>query len=53
MVADFNRDGKPDVLWRNGVTGQNIVWYLNNATYVSYAWVLTNADLNWKIGQQQ
>jgi hypothetical protein len=51
--SDFNGDGKPDVLWRNTTTGENIIWYLNNAAYVSYAWVLTVADLDWKIGQQQ
>jgi len=34
------------------VTGQNILWYLNGATRVGSAWVLTNADPNWQIGQQ-
>jgi hypothetical protein len=29
------------------------VQYMNGAAYVSDAWVLTNADLNWKIGPLQ
>ena len=25
-AADFNSDGKPDILWRNFATGANMVW---------------------------
>ncbi len=32
-VADFNSDGKPDILWRNSSTGQATVWYMNGATW--------------------
>jgi hypothetical protein len=53
VVADFNGDGKPDVLWRHSVTGENILWYLDGAARVGYEWVLTNADPNWQIGQRQ
>ena len=35
--CDFNGDGKPDILWRNKSTGQNIVWLMNGATYSNYA----------------
>jgi len=28
-IADFNADGKPDVLWRNTATGLVAVWYMN------------------------
>ena len=27
--ADFNRDGKSDVFWRNGSTGQTVEWQMN------------------------
>ena len=32
--ADINRDGAPDLIWRNSATGQNVVWYLGRTTYV-------------------
>jgi FG-GAP-like repeat len=28
-IVDFNGDGNADLLWRNNVTGQNVIWYLN------------------------
>jgi uncharacterized delta-60 repeat protein len=32
--ADFNRDGKDDILWRNSVTGRSLVWFMNGQTKV-------------------
>jgi hypothetical protein len=32
-VADFNADGRPDILWRNTSTGQITIWYMNGATF--------------------
>jgi hypothetical protein len=29
-TGDFNRDGKPDVVWRNTLSGQLSVWYLDD-----------------------
>ena len=29
-TADFDKDGNTDFLWRNGVTDQTAVWYLNS-----------------------
>jgi subtilisin family serine protease len=34
-VGDFNADGKPDVLWRNGTTGAVALWILNGASLTS------------------
>jgi hypothetical protein len=31
-VSDFNRDGRPDLMWRNGTTGANVIWLMNGAT---------------------
>ena len=28
-VADFNGDGQPDILWRNGTTGAAAIWIMN------------------------
>ena len=30
-IADFNRDGHPDVLWQNDVTRQLAIWYMGGA----------------------
>ena len=34
-VADFNNDGKPDVLWRHQTSGDLYVWYLDGLKAVS------------------
>ena len=35
-VADFNGDGRSDVLWRNERTGENLVWYLKGDKGTDY-----------------
>jgi len=32
VIADFNGDRRPDVLWRNGVTGANVIWFMDGVT---------------------
>jgi hypothetical protein len=47
----MNGDGKPDLLWRNQVTGGLLAWLMNGTT-ISGARFLTPsavADLTWKI----
>jgi hypothetical protein len=48
-VADINKDGKTDLIWRHADTGQNVVWYLNGTTYLGWASFLTLADSNWQL----
>lgn len=49
-VGDFNNDIKPDILWRNSVSGANRVWYMDAMTKLGEAPLLpTITDLNWKI----
>jgi hypothetical protein len=49
-VADFNRDGKDDLLWQNPVTGQLGVWLMNGLT-VAQALAVTPGVVapDWKI----
>ena len=34
-IADFNGDTYEDILWRNNVTGQNWIFFMQNATILS------------------
>ena len=47
-TADFNGDGKPDILWRNATRGENYVWFMDGVTRTGGAYLDTVADLNWK-----
>jgi hypothetical protein len=48
-VGDFNGDGKPDILWRNTSTGQNLVWYMNGAKEITSAYLPTASGQAWTI----
>jgi hypothetical protein len=48
-IADFNSDGKPDILWRHQVNGQNEVWFMNGVTQTGSAFLQTVSDTNWRI----
>lgn len=45
-VGDFNQDGKTDIVWHNGLTGESQVWYMDGATRTSYSSL--DASLNVK-----
>jgi hypothetical protein len=46
---DFDNDGKPDLIWRNYVTGQNSIWYMNGTVMKSGASLAPVSDPNWSI----
>jgi hypothetical protein len=48
-TGDFNRDGKPDLVWQNDVTGQPVVWLMNGPTQVSAAMLPGTGSGAWKI----
>lgn len=48
-IADYNGDGKLDVLWRNTTTGENIVWYMDGLKQIGWGALSTLSDQNWKI----
>jgi subtilisin family serine protease len=47
--SDFNGDGKPDLVWRNRVTGEIIIWLMNGATLGSEVRLAGPSDRDWKI----
>ena len=48
-TGDFNSDGKPDILWRNKISGDVVVWYMNGATLISGAVIYQGVPLDWEI----
>jgi FG-GAP-like repeat len=50
-VSDFNKDGNPDLLWRNKVNGINVIWYMNadGTSYTSFVNPPTVSNLEWDI----
>jgi len=49
MVADVNADGKADILWRNNLTGETILWLMNGASVTSSTPLPTVSDLNFTL----
>jgi FG-GAP-like repeat/Lectin C-type domain len=58
-AADFDGDSRADILWRNDVTGENAVWFMDASSttadgrYTSneqfFANRIRNVDRNWKM----
>jgi hypothetical protein len=50
-VSDFNKDGNPDILWRNKANGINVIWYMNRdgTNYISFVNPPTVSNLDWNI----
>jgi hypothetical protein len=46
--GDFNRDGKQDILWRNTLTGEVRIWYMNGSTILSNDGIAT-VGLDWQV----
>lgn len=46
-LGDFNKDLKPDVMWRHKTTGQVAIWYMSGAngmTVSDFAWLHPTGD---------
>ena len=51
-TGDFNSDGKPDILWHHAVSGQIVLWFMDDATMTSGTLTTPPAlpDTGWQIG---
>ena len=49
---DFNRDGKPDLVWQNATTRQAVVWYLGGAQgnlSQGWSWLSAAGAPGWRL----
>ena len=47
--GDYNGDGKSDILWRHGGSGQNWMYLMNGSAITDSAEVNRVADSNWQV----
>ena len=45
----FNADGNIDLLWRNRVTGDNAIWFMNGVTQSGFTDIQAQPNLDWQI----
>ncbi len=48
-IADFTGDSKADLVWRNLITGENVLWQMDGATVTNAFAIPQVADLNWSL----
>ena len=51
-AADFNRDGIPDLIWQDHITGQTSVWYMGGkggATRRQWSWLYRGNAGGWHV----
>lgn len=48
-IADFDADGRSDVLWRNNSTGVNALWIMEGRTLRLSSYVYKEEDAAWKV----
>jgi len=48
-VGDLDGDGKSDIVWRNGATGETLAWLMSGAAVLSRSPLTTVPDLNWRV----
>jgi hypothetical protein len=48
-IADFNGDGKPDILWRHKTGGGVYAWYMDGGNLSGGSWIAESSNLIWEI----
>jgi len=49
QLADLNGDGRTDILWREGVSGNTYVWLMNGLAKTAGAFTTRQADNSWTV----
>jgi hypothetical protein len=49
VVNDFDGDGKPDILWRSPLTGDNVIWLMDGVTRRGLSEVEAVPDVEWML----
>jgi hypothetical protein len=49
VYADFNGDGRSDIVLRNGTTGQNAIWLMNGFTLQQGSLIQSEPNAAWKV----
>ena len=49
LRADFDGDGRSDVLWRNSATGENYSYFMNGTAVRTQGFLRTVEDPNWTV----
>ncbi len=47
--GDFDGDGKEDLLWRNSVSGENRIYFMNGTQILRNSVIQTVADTRWQV----
>ena len=48
-IADFNHDGRLDILWRHSTWGQLLAWYMDNSRFVGSGVNLIMSNPQWHV----
>jgi 6-phosphogluconolactonase (cycloisomerase 2 family) len=50
-TSDFNADGRPDLLWRHGGSGENVLWYMNGSVLTGGTFLTPASlpDVRWRV----
>jgi hypothetical protein len=48
-VGDYNANGKPDIVWRNQGSGDNVIWFMDGGTITGGGVLTPVSDTNWRI----
>jgi subtilisin-like proprotein convertase family protein len=48
-VGDLNGDNRPDLIWRNQTSGDNLIWFMNGLNRISAAGLPAFPDVSWKM----
>ena len=48
-TADFNSDGKPDIVWEDPTADAHKVWFMNGTNMTSVAYFQSTGDVRWRV----